>query len=1078
MKQNNYLVIGLGGTGCAVVRELKKKMYVEWRKENTGRYPEVYRFKDDFGGETCEARIATLSIDSNAADLDGEGEKDEAWNVFGEILRLNDTEKVLLDPSGVDAILNNVDSYPGVSPWIKADIDFVREMTKGTSGPSGCNQIRRMGRLAFANGNGVDNVLSGVKNRIAKLSEGGGFKDVEIHIACTLGCGTGSGTLVDIVAQIQKELVTHTGKTKVYLHTFATSSDVGSANTGNFYANQYAALQELNAFRLNIYQPWDITVSQGQEKQRLSASDSANSSLSKLQGTFNSCAIITDTTEGGRQVGLKDQVENVAEFLYQLSVSQLGNIPKEIRDALSLEDRSQYPADTQGGDRATCFMSYGVQKLAIPEKEIKEKLAYCMGRQFLLKTIYNHYDDRYLDLITETYSVDAFVRKRRELWDSTRDYLNLDVQPEMEAEDSHARFKEDWNNRLNKIEAQVRKSLSAGKDDRKKWLSDMDRRAKDFWDAGFRGRGGIDYFNVKSESRSVRQHAKSIRKAIERDLIQGFERMDKEYPAHYFPEIIAYLIQEIEKERLHFSELVETSKKKATDAFDFKRASIAPEYRKIGIFAMGKVDRLFATYREKTVEYYLNKTLEKSADYAFKLTERLLKELKEFKEEAEQFVMRLKLLASDFETEEQQRIPEGEFEQKRDDVVYLVDAEHINSVISKSFVADLSVQTRLAENVMKSLALLRGDRMQFSEYNKKMPVDENNHVNGPFLKTLRVEVENQSAEAHVKLKEDDDQFDGIFGQNIMAKLYKDYGGNVDGDLKNTFGQLINDAMPMAAFDANQEPMGVPSPGPVLRRCVFVPQWKECPDEFDSELKTVISSIKGGTGSCKDVETSFESIPEERNPTEIVILAVAFFFPARLTQVVRGLKREYIRRTTGNDATAAARGYFQVTTESHNPPLPDLMKLGQTEVRKQKLPTVLLAVALGLDHVTDSGDLLFGHMDNVGRLQDRVESGLSVTAEDIKKAKDSSLENLAIESSLAALVDHYIRDFKDSCMIDLSHLVETTIRDGVSVKDVKDRLDDISGKSFLLRGKMENDDTYNLFNNRVEAAKELLMRLEA
>ena len=556
MKQNNFLVIGLGGTGCAVVRELKKKMYVEWRKENTGRYPEVYRFKDDFGGEEAESRIATLSIDSNASDLDGEGEKDQAWNVFGEILRLNDTEKVLLDPSGVDAILNNLDSYPGVSPWIKPDIDFVREMTKGTSGPSGCNQIRRMGRLAFANGNGVENVLSGVKNRISKLCEGGGFKAVEIHIACTLACGTGSGALIDIVAQIQKDLTTYAGATKVYLHAFATSSDVGSANTGNFYANQYAALQELNAFRLNNYQPWDITVPNGQDKQRLSVSGSDNSSLNQLAGTFNSCAIITDTTEGGREVELNDQVENVAEFLYQLSVSQLGNVPKYIRDALTLEDRSQYPADVQGGDRANCFMSYGVQKLAIPEKEIKEKLAYCMGRQFLLKTIYNHYDDRYLDLATETYSVDSFVRKRRELWHSTRDYLNLDMQPEMEAEDSHALFKEDWSNRLNKIEAQVRKTLNAGKDDRKKWLSDMDRRAKEYWDAGFRGRGAVDYFNVKSESQSVRQHAKSIRNLIEKDLIEGFERMDKEYPAHYFPDIISYLIREIEKDRIYFAELV------------------------------------------------------------------------------------------------------------------------------------------------------------------------------------------------------------------------------------------------------------------------------------------------------------------------------------------------------------------------------------------------------------------------------------------------------------------------------------------------------------------------------------------
>ncbi|MGE0086436.1 MAG: hypothetical protein AB7S75_18670, partial [Desulfococcaceae bacterium] len=76
MSQNNFLLIGLGGTGCAVVRELKKKLYVEWRfKGNSGPYPEIYEFQDSFGGERVVSRIATLSIDSNEKDLEGQGER-------------------------------------------------------------------------------------------------------------------------------------------------------------------------------------------------------------------------------------------------------------------------------------------------------------------------------------------------------------------------------------------------------------------------------------------------------------------------------------------------------------------------------------------------------------------------------------------------------------------------------------------------------------------------------------------------------------------------------------------------------------------------------------------------------------------------------------------------------------------------------------------------------------------------------------------------------------------------------------------------------------------------------------------
>ncbi len=70
MSQHNYLVIGLGGTGGAVVRELKKRLYTEWRtRGGTGPYPEVYSFQDAYGGTRIEARISTLSVDSNRADL-------------------------------------------------------------------------------------------------------------------------------------------------------------------------------------------------------------------------------------------------------------------------------------------------------------------------------------------------------------------------------------------------------------------------------------------------------------------------------------------------------------------------------------------------------------------------------------------------------------------------------------------------------------------------------------------------------------------------------------------------------------------------------------------------------------------------------------------------------------------------------------------------------------------------------------------------------------------------------------------------------------------------------------------------
>ncbi|MCI5161492.1 MAG: hypothetical protein D3917_05615, partial [Candidatus Electrothrix sp. AX5] len=294
----NFLLIGLGGTGCAVVRELKKSLYVEWRScGNTGIPPEIYTFEEKMGGQLVSSKIATLSMDSNEADLEGQGERVRKWRVFGETLTLGDREKVLVNPTGIHKILDNLQRYTGVEPWVKEEIEFVRDITRGCSGPAGCNQIRRMGRLALANGKNIENVISAISNRLNELSGKGGNVGGEIHIACTLAAGTGSGTVLDIVAQLQRYLQNQPGDFNVYIHGFVTAKDVGTTNTGNFYANQYGALTELNAFRLGNYRPWDIMGPARPERMQ-------------VKNTFRSVALISETTERGTSVALEQQKEN------------------------------------------------------------------------------------------------------------------------------------------------------------------------------------------------------------------------------------------------------------------------------------------------------------------------------------------------------------------------------------------------------------------------------------------------------------------------------------------------------------------------------------------------------------------------------------------------------------------------------------------------------------------------------------------------------------------------------------------------------------------------------------------------
>lgn len=1069
MKQKNYLVVGLGGTGCAVVRDLKKRLYMEWRSRgSTGPYPEIYTFEESYGEDSVQSRVATVSIDSNEADLDGQGERGRKWRVFGETLRLRDSEKVLLNPAGIGKLLGSLQRYPGIEPWIGADIDHVREIARGATGPVGCNQIRRMGRLALANGNNIENVVSRIKDRLSQLSRGGQV-GAEIHFAATFGCGTGSGTMVDIVAQVQKELKNVAGEFDIFIHGFATASDVGDVNTGNFYANQYAALIELNAFRLADYKPWDIRANTNSRKLEVPIPGETSGDLA---GTYKSIALISETTEGGRNVPLPDQVEAVAEFLFQLSVRQMGDIPKPIRDALTSEDRSQYPADADNGTRATNFISYGVQRLAIPEREIREKLAYTFARQFVLQMVYNNWDGRFQST-PATFSKDGFVDARRGLWRVTRDHLHMNWVEDVTGERSHPTYDQEWTNETQRLHDRVKQDL--GDEGKNEWIADFDKRVDTFWKDGFRRKGVDDYFRIRMEAAEVKTNARTIAGIVEKDLINGIERIDKEYPVNHLAAAIEYLKQQVEIDRVFFGEQATKAQEHARNANELREKNRG-EFSKVGMFGGGKRINIFDAYRKATLEHYFWRTKGKAFELGQSLCLQLLRELGDLTDHIHKFDTRLKSLAEGFEHEIAERVKESEDDDDQEDVVYLVDAKSVNQTIRDRFENNKTVQERQAEQLIKQLAVLRGDRYEFGAYIDKMPIDEQGVVGGAFAAELGRIAEENAIEAHRKLEQDDENFSAILGQNIVEKLYRDYGGRVSGELEERIREMMERAMPMVTFDPNEEPMDLPSQGPVLRRCMFVPKCQKVPNEFEAEFKSTVESIRGGGGGCKEVNTFYHEIPEDRNPTEIVVLAVAFFFPARMTRTVQGLKQLYEDRVEGRNQEDSNRALFQVYTDAHLPALPDLMKESRSQVLAKEIPHVLLAIALNLMHLPKrvDGEVFLGSMDDFGIVEDQVSTGMRFTSQD-QQVIDKSAEKFSKEvpGEAVVLVNHFYKSYNEAAMSQTKRLVAGKLRDGVDREALEENLKQLRGYVFLLTGSDQENAFFQSVNEGIKVAQSML-----
>src|SRR5574344_193822 len=105
---NNHLIVGLGGTGGKVIRQLRKTLE---------------RNKDAQGNTPTDARFDYLYVDTSSDELD----KKEEWKVLGKEIDLARSHYLINTASAVRPVLGDPDSFPGLKQWIEPRhvFDFV-----------------------------------------------------------------------------------------------------------------------------------------------------------------------------------------------------------------------------------------------------------------------------------------------------------------------------------------------------------------------------------------------------------------------------------------------------------------------------------------------------------------------------------------------------------------------------------------------------------------------------------------------------------------------------------------------------------------------------------------------------------------------------------------------------------------------------------------------------------------------------------------------------------------------------------------------------------------------------------------
>lgn len=358
---SNHLIIGLGGTGGKIIYAFRKILFQQFRDKIN---------KDDSERNTLErvlqseeVNIAYLYVDSDEQIMPLE---DPNWKILGESVHPGLDSQLHLKGADLKYRIDNKNDFPGIRDWIGNQNDWNDIIRSFAGGKVYGQQKRRLGRFLLACN--IDSFANKLESRVRTLREISGQPNVTFHVCCGLAGGTGSGCVIDTITQIRKRYPYDDSQNyyRIIAYTLLPEENpLPHWDTGNYQANGYAALMELNALDAGRFDPCDIH----------------EGGIVSNDIKFNGLYLFTNQN-GHVVVDVDNAVPQIiADFLYQKIVAIRNNPWNDLNRAENAENGDCTPETaplpgSQIPERGKRFLTFGINQVAIPEQEIKEYLAY------------------------------------------------------------------------------------------------------------------------------------------------------------------------------------------------------------------------------------------------------------------------------------------------------------------------------------------------------------------------------------------------------------------------------------------------------------------------------------------------------------------------------------------------------------------------------------------------------------------------------------------------------------------------------------------------------------------------------
>ena len=429
------ILIGLGGTGGKILKAFRQRLWTENNDAQRKHLPIGFIYVDTDASMINPNDVSYQTIHGNCC------------------FEPNDFVDIKTQ-SNIDAIFGNPQGYKRLLGLLG---NVGETQTAICPVGAAADQKRRAGRILFAAN--IDSYLAKLASVIdeVKKKEVGGV--INIHIFAGLAGGTGSGSIVDTIAQTRKWLFEQSYQENVGFQItvfcqLPENTPKPTWNTGRYKANGYGALLELNNLFTSHYNTqwgtktskpcYDVTSSVDFGRLYLSYDNPTPANVRegripqelKIAGGL---ILYSNKNDFGHTVTEPVELAGlVADFAYARIFSPKNNLQEQFNRFYTFEnlsdtrDEFDEMADAELAPplpvRTRAIGSFGIKRVVVPETDLQEHIAYTLGMRSLLQLKYNNWSST-IGYRDEPNHFDAVTyvndEGRRSNWMMSSDHLLL-----------------------------------------------------------------------------------------------------------------------------------------------------------------------------------------------------------------------------------------------------------------------------------------------------------------------------------------------------------------------------------------------------------------------------------------------------------------------------------------------------------------------------------------------------------------------------------------------------------------------------------------------------------------------------